>query len=159
MIAGVSACGRSDFFAAEKVTKKRGSSAPPGAGHFSLARKVTKSAPKPAVLESLFWGKGLGKIRWVVPCTIRCLSERRIDFPRPPGIGRPRLLSRRNLVRRSFIPRCVAGITARRKVVPPGRRRIAVSMQRWKTAYRSMEQESKLQFALPPKAIFLSLEV
>ena len=68
--------------------------------------------------------------------------------------GRPRLLSRRQLVRRSFIPSCVArptysrrvcrgqfclpeaGITARRKVVSAGSRHIAVSVQRWKTAQK-----------------------
>ena len=87
--------------------------------------------------------------------TIRCLSERRIDFPRPPDTGRPRLLSRQSLVRRSFIPNFVAGITARRKVVSAGSRHIAVSIQRWKTAFRTVEQTGKANLRYPQKRLSL----
>ena len=65
----------------------RGSFPRSGAGHFSHERKVTKSSPKPTVLESLFAEDFMKRIA-AVRRSVRCLSLGALTFlvcPHPAG--------------------------------------------------------------------------
>ncbi len=87
--AGVSACGRSDF---------------------SAAGKVTKRPPKPAVLESLLVGPPRKSFAGAAS-TRRCLGGNRIDLPRMLATGRAPLRTGSG-VRPSYAGRGFASLSA-----------------------------------------------